>query len=85
MIVSSMSWCDLQAEFSSLLPEGLDLSLAVSLLIVFRTFVDVVLTILQHSIDQSGEPMGHGGDGFRGAEFGAQASVLSPEVRLTFE
>jgi len=47
MIVSSMSWCDLQAEFSGPLPEELDLLLAVSLLIVLRTFVDVVLTILE--------------------------------------
>ena len=80
-----MSWCDLQAEFSGLLPEELDLLLAVSLLIVFRTFVDVVLTILKHSIDQSSEPMSHRSDGFRGAQPAAQASVLSPEVRLTFE
>ena len=80
-----MSWRDLQAEFSGLLPEELDLLLAVSLLIVFRTFVDVVLTVLEHAIDQSGEPMGHSGDGFRGAKPAAQASVLSPEVRLTFQ
>ena len=35
--------------------EELDLLLAVSLFVVFRAFVDVMLTILQHSIDQSGE------------------------------
>ena len=77
-----MGWCDLQAEFSGLLFQEVDLLLAVSLLIVFRTFVDVVLAILEHSIDESGEPMGHSSDGFRGAKLAAQASVLRAEVGL---
>jgi len=55
--------------------------LAISLLVVLRTFVDVLLTILQHPIDQSTEPMSHGGDGFRGAELAAQSAVLGAEVR----
>ena len=54
-----MGCCYLEAELCGLLPEEVDLLLAVSLLIVFRAFVDVVLTILQHAIDQSGEPMSH--------------------------
>ena len=78
---SRMGCCDLQAELGCFLSEELDLLLAVSLLIVFRTFVDVMLTILEHSIDQSGEPMGHCGDGFRSAKLAAQASVLRTEVR----
>jgi len=64
------------------LSDELDLLLAVSLLVVFRAFVDVLLTILQHAIHQSGKPISHGGDGFRGAELAAQASVLCAEVRL---
>ena len=52
------------------------------MLIVFRPSVDVLLTIFQHSIDQSGQPVSHGGDGFRGAELAAQASVLRAEVGL---
>ena len=55
------------------------------MLIVFRTFVDVVLAILEHSIDESGEPMGHSSDGFRGARLASQASVLRAEVRLTLQ
>ena len=42
----------------------LDLLLAVSSFVVFRTFVYVMLTIPQHSIDEAGEAMSHGGDGF---------------------
>ena len=56
--------------------------LAVSVFIVLSAFVDVLLTVLQHSIDQSGEPVCHGGDGFRGTELAAQASVLRAEVSL---
>lgn len=48
-----MSWCDLQAELGGLFSEELDLLVAVSLLVVLRPFVDVVLTILQHAVDQS--------------------------------
>ena len=65
-----------------LLAKEFDLLLTVSPFIVFRTFVDVVLTILQHSIDESGQAMSHGGDGFGSAELVAQASVLRPEVGL---
>jgi hypothetical protein len=75
-----MGRCDLQAELGGLLPEELDLLLAASYFVVLRAFVDVVLTILQHAIEQSGEPMGHSGDGFRSAKLAAQASVLSPKV-----
>jgi hypothetical protein len=53
-----------------------------NLRVIFYTFVNVLLTILQHSIDQSSEPMSHRRDGFRGAELAAQATVLRAEVRL---
>ena len=50
------------------------------LLVVLSPFVDVLLTVLQHSIDQSGEAVSHGGDGLRGTELGAQTAVLRAEV-----
>jgi hypothetical protein len=40
-----------------LLSEELDLLLAVSLLVVLGAFADVLLAVLQHAIDQSGEPV----------------------------
>jgi hypothetical protein len=63
-------------------PQELDLLLAVSLLVVLRTFVNVLLTILPFSMDQSGGPVSHGRDGFRGTELAAQALVLRAEIRL---
>ena len=72
------------AESRCFLSEELDLLLVVSSFIVFGTFVDIVLTVLEHAIDQSGQAMGHGGDRFRSAELAAQASVLRPQVGLTF-
>src|SRR5260370_26004126 len=77
-----MSWCDLQAELGGLLSDELDLLLAVSLIVVFRPFVDVLLTILQHAIDQSGEAVRHGGDGSWRTEPCAQASVLLGGIAL---
>jgi len=56
---SRMGGCDLQAELGCFLSEELDLLLAVSWLVVFGAFVDVLLPILEHSIDQSGEAMSH--------------------------
>lgn len=73
---------DLQAKFGCLLSEELDLLLAVSLFIVFGTFVDVLLAILQHAIDQSSQPMSHGGNSFGSTEPAAQSSILRTEVGL---
>ena len=69
---------------SGLLAEELDLLLAVSSLVVFCAFVYVVLTILEHAIDQAGQAMGHRSDGFRGTELAAQSSVLRTEVGWLF-
>src|SRR5260221_14281131 len=79
-----MSWCDLQAELGGLLSDELDLLLAVSLLVVFRPFVDVLLTILQHAIDQSGEAVRHGGDGFWGTPACSPTGGLPARIRLGF-
>jgi hypothetical protein len=48
-----MGWCDLQAELGGFLSDELDLLLAVSFLVVFIAFVDVLLTILQHPINRT--------------------------------
>ena len=64
------------AEFGGLLFERLDLLVAVSLVVVLQAFVNLLLFILQHAIDQSSEPVGPGSDGFRGAELAAQSAVL---------
>jgi hypothetical protein len=68
-----------------LFSEELDLLLAVFSFVVFRTLVGVLLTILEHAIDQSGQPMSHGGDGLGSTKLAAQVSVLCPEVRLPFQ
>ena len=68
----------LEAELGSLSSKELELLLAISLLIVLSPFVDVSLTVLEHSIDETSEPVGHGGDGFGGTQLGAQTAVLSP-------
>jgi hypothetical protein len=46
------------------------------LFVVLCPFVDISLTVLQHPIDESGEPMGHRSDGLRGSQFGTQTTVL---------
>src|ERR1700684_2631802 len=78
----SLDRCDPLAELCSLPFDELELLLAVPSLVILCSFVDVVLTILQHSIDQSSEPMSHRSDGFRGAELTTQAAVLRAEVGL---
>jgi hypothetical protein len=80
-----MARCELQAELGGLFRKELDLLLAISSFVVVRIFVYVMLTILQHSIDESGEAMSHGGNGFRSAELAVQASVLRAKVRLAFQ
>jgi len=60
---SSSGLRDLESEFGRILSEQLDLLVAVSLFVVLGPFVNVSLTVLQHAIDQSGEPVGHGRDG----------------------
>ena len=79
---SGRGWGELQAESSRLLSEELDLLLAVSLFIIFSTFVDVLLAIFQHAIDQSSQAMSHGGNSFGSTESAAQSSILRTEVGL---
>src|SRR5580704_17863484 len=63
----------------------MNLLVAVSLLVVFHAFVNELLTVLEHAIDKAGQPVGHGGDCLGGTQFGAQASVLGPQIALAPE
>jgi len=85
LIDSGLGWCDPEAELGCLLSEELYLLLAVSLLVVLGAFVDVLLTVLQRAIDQSGEPVGHRRNGFGGAELGAESAVLGSQVAAAAE
>ena len=55
---SRVRHCDLETQLGCFLSEELDLLSAVSVLVVLSAFVNVVLTILQHAIDQSSGPAG---------------------------
>jgi hypothetical protein len=58
------------------------LLLAIPLLVVARTFINIVLAILQHSIYKSCETVSHGSNGLWGTWFGSQSTVLSAEISL---
>ena len=62
-----MSECDLESQLSGLLPYKINLLLSVPLLVVARTFINIVLAILQHSIYNSCETVCHGSDSLWGA------------------
>ena len=76
---------DHEPELGRSLSYEVDLLLTVFLFVVLCASVDVLMSVLQHSVDQSGKPMRHGSNGFRGAEFGAQPSVLCTQVGTTFQ
>src|SRR6266702_5909398 len=82
---SGLGLDDLKAKLSRPLLQERDLLLAVSLLVVARTFVDVLVAKLQHPIDQKGELVGHRRDGLWGPEFGTKAAVLRPQIALALQ
>ena len=49
--------------------------------ISIKRLIDV-LAPLQHAIDEASELVSHRGDGFRRAEFAAEAAILGDEVAL---
>jgi hypothetical protein len=59
------------------------LLLAVALLVVLQTLVGVLVSPLEHAIDQTGELVGHRGDCLWRAESGTEPSVLGTEIALT--
>jgi hypothetical protein len=76
---------ELKPELRGPLLEELYLLLAVSLLVIRQALVDVLVAPVQHAVDEASELVSHRGDGFRRAEFAAEAPVLSAEVALASE
>ena len=70
---------ELEIQFSGLALEPLEPLLAASGFLMFHAFVDVLLAKFAHAVDQTGEFVGPGGDGFGGAKAGSQASIVSPQ------
>ena len=68
---------ELEVQFSGLALEPLEPLLAESGFIMFQAFVDVLLAKFEHAVDQTGEFVRHGGDGFGRAKAGSQASIVS--------
>ena len=69
-------WNDLEVQGSSLFLEPFDLVLPVFFLVIGDAFVHVGLAVFQHSIQEAGQFVGHGGDGFGGSQPGAQAAEI---------
>ena len=64
--------------------------ISVSVFVVLSSFVDVGLAVFQHAIDQARESVGHGGNGFGGAEFTPQlqtetTNLENRETRRTLQ
>ena len=70
---------ELEIQFSGLALEPLEPLLAESGFIMFHAFVDVLLAKFEHAVDQTGEFVRHGGDGFGRAKAGSQAAIVSPQ------
>ena len=50
--------------------------------VVLHPFVDVLFSVPEHAVDESGQHVGHGGDGFGCAETCSQAAELGSQVSL---
>jgi len=61
----------LEIQCTGLALEPLEPVLAESGFIMFHTVVDVLLATCEHAVDQTGERVGHGGDGVGRAKAGA--------------
>ena len=61
---------ELHLESGGLFCDSLQLLLSVFGFVEFSSSVYVVMTKLQHAVNQTGEHVGHRGYGFGGAEFG---------------
>ena len=78
------SFDDLQSELGSFPLQRVNLQLPVLGLIEFHSLVDVLHSVAQHAIYQSGQLGGHGFDSDRSPEFGSQASELRSQVSVAF-
>lgn len=70
---------ELEIQVSGLALEPLEPLLAESGFIMFHASVDVLLAKFEQAIDQTGEFVRHGGDGFGRAKAGSQASLVRPQ------
>jgi hypothetical protein len=73
----------LQIQFTGLALEPLEPLLAASGCIMLHPLVDVWLAKFTPAVNQTGEFVGHGGDGFGGAKAGSQASIGGPQSTFT--
>jgi len=62
----------------------LDLLLAISLVVIRGAFVEVVLAVLEHSIDESGESVSHGSDSFGTPSFVRNRQYCAPRYVWLF-
>lgn len=62
--------------------ERSDLLFPVAGLIVFGSFVDILLSMFYQPIKQAGELSSHGCDGFGSSQTGAEPAVLRAQVTL---
>jgi hypothetical protein len=69
----------LEIQFSGLALEPLEPWRAESGFIMFQACVDVWLATCKQAVEQTGECVRHGGDGFGRAKAGSQASIGSPQ------
>src|SRR4051812_26421945 len=77
---SGSGFDDLQTQLRRSFLEQLHLLFAVALLVVLQTLVHVLMSPLEHAIDQDGQLVGHGRNRFRCAESAAEAAILGAEV-----
>jgi hypothetical protein len=75
-------WCKLQVQARGLLGEPFELVLPEFVFVMSSAPVDVLFTELQHAVDQTGEFVRHGGDGFGSAEFSAEPAEVCAQRTL---
>src|SRR5439155_23911246 len=71
---------DMEAELGGGLLEQFDLLAAVPVLIILHSFVDVILSVLQHPVHYARKLVGHPGDRLRRSEPSSQATVLGSSI-----
>ena len=76
---------ELSIECTGLAWQPLQPLLAESGFIMFHAFVHILRAKFEHAVNQRGELVGHGGDGFGGAQAGSQASIVSPQSTVAVQ
>src|SRR5579863_6671298 len=77
-----LCWNELHIELGGLFFEPAHLGFAVLALVVFHALIEVCDAVAQQTIDEPGQVMSHGGDGFGGAQASTQAAVLGTQIAL---